>query len=365
MILKFLIEKEFKLIRRDSFLPRLIIFMPIMMMGILPFAANMDVKDVKLAVVDSDRSIYSERLTEKITSSGYFHLVEYSDSYNAAMLKVESGDADIILNIPRYFGKDISSGDNTTNVLIASNAVNAVRGSMSSSYLVTIVESFAASVTPNGAKEGVVVSVQNRFNPFLNYKMFMVPALMVMLITVMCGFLPAMNIVNEKETGTIEQINVTPVSKFTFILAKIVPYWIIGYVVLTICFFVAFVLYGLVAVGSYLTIYTSAMLFILTMSGMGLLISNFSSTLQQAMFVMFFFSIIMILMSGLFTPIQSMPQWAQNITLGNPLRYFIQIMRGVYLKGSALSDIWVELVMLGGFATLLNLAAVFSYRKRG
>lgn len=365
MILKFLIEKEFKLIRRNSFLPRLIVVMPIMMMIIMPFAANMEVKGLKLAVVDSDKSVCSARLIEKVTSSDYFYLVDYANSYNDAMLKIESGDADIILDIPRKFGENLLSGEVMADVHIASNAVNAIRGSMGGSYLVSIVESFASSESPRYVKPQIMVSVQNRFNPYMDYKVYMVPALMVMLLTIMCGFLPAMNIVGEKESGTIEQMNVTPVSKSSFILAKIIPYWIIGYVVLTICFVLAYAIYGLVAVGSYFTIYASAMIFVLTMSGIGLLISNFSSTLQQAMFVMFFISIIMILMSGLFTPIQSMPQWAQEITLFNPLRYFIQIMRGVYLKGSEFSDILRELLALGVFALVLNILAVFSYNKRG
>ncbi|MEG1634672.1 MAG: ABC transporter permease [Rikenellaceae bacterium] len=364
-MLRFLIEKEFKLIRRNSFLPRMIVLMPMTMMLVLPFAANMEVKDIRLAVVDSDKSTLSSNLVEKVVSSDYFHLTEYADSYEDAIQKVENGKADIILSIPRFFGQNLASGEAMANVFVASNSVNAIRGSMSSSYLVSIIENFAASTSPQHPKPEINVSVQNRFNSFMDYKIFMVPALMVMLLTIMCGFLPALNIVSEKESGTIEQMNVTPVGKTSFILAKLIPYWIIGYIALTICFFVAFVVYGLVAVGSYTTIYLSTMLFILTVSGIGLLISNFSSTLQQAMFVMFFFSIIMILMSGLFTPIQSMPMWAQDVTLYNPLRYFIRIMRGVYLKGSTLSDIWRELLALGAFAITLNSIAVVSYRKRG
>lgn len=204
----------------------------------------------------------------------------------------------------------------------------------------------------------------NLFNPNLNYKLFMVPALMVMLLTLICGFLPALNIVSEKEVGTIEQINVTPVGKFTFILAKLFPYWLIGFVVLTICFILAWLLYGILPVGHFLVIYFFAILFVLSMSGLGLVISNHSATMQQAMFVMWFCMLILILMSGLFTPISSMPEWAQAITIFNPLKYLMQVMRMVYLKGSGFTDMLPQLGALLAFVLFFNVWAVRSYRKR-
>ena len=209
----------------------------------------------------------------------------------------------------------------------------------------------------------VEVIPQNKFNPHMDYKVFMVPALMVMLLTMLCGFMPALNIVAEKEAGTIEQINVTPVGKFTFILAKLIPYWSIGFFVLTLCFGLARLFYGLAPAGSIVTIYAAAGLFVLTISGFGLMISNNSDTMQQATFVMMFFMVILILLSGLFTPISSMPQWAQNITILNPLKYLMQVMRLVYLKGSPFSQLTVQFAALAIFAVVLNLWAVLSYRK--
>lgn len=365
MILKFLLEKEFKLIKRNEFLPRLIVIMPIMMMLILPFAANMEVHNINLAVVDNDRSVSSAQLTERVISSGYFHLVAYASSYDEAMLGVESGTTDAILVMPPYFERDLTIGN--AGVMIAGNAVNAIKGSMGVNYLSHIVSSFAIETMDKqgiSVEPDIVVNTRFRFNEYLNYKFYMVPALMVMLLTLMCGFMPALNIVSEKESGTIEQMNVTPVGKMTFILAKLMPYWIIGFVILTICFGIAWAVYGLLPSGSLIAIYVAAAIFILTMSGLGLMISNYSQTMQQAMFVMFFFLLIMILMSGLFTPVQSMPQWAQRITDFNPLKYFIEIMRGVYLKGSTLYDIRIQLIMLGLFAVTLNGLAVISYRKK-
>ncbi len=165
----------------------------------------------------------------------------------------------------------------------------------------------------------------------------MIPALMVMMLTILSGFLPALNIVGEKECGTMEQINVTPVGKFQFIISKLIPYWIIGFLVISYTMILAWLIYGLTPAGSVLTIFLFASIYIIVISGFGLIVSNFSATMQQAIFVMFFFMMIFILLSGLFTPISSMPQWAQYITYINPLRYFIEVMRMVNLKVSELT----------------------------
>lgn len=365
-MIRFLIEKEFKMIRRNTFLPRLIIILPIMMMIILPNAANLEVKNINLAVVDNDHSVYSERFIAKVGSSAYFRLVEVAPSYEQAMVGVETGNTDIILEIPCDFESQIVNKE-LSPILIAANAVNGTKGGVGSSYLATIAGDFAAELAiENGVnvEPKIGVAIKNRFNISMNYTSYMVPALMVMLLTIMCGFLPTLNIVSEKESGTIEQMNVSPVGKFTFILSKLIPYWIIGFVVLTLCFGVAFVGYGLTPLGSIFVIYISAAIFLLGISGLGLVISNNSQTMQQAMFVMFFFILILLLLSGLFTPVSSMPEWAQWITIFNPLKYFIQIMRGIYLKGSELNDILQQLGVLALFAMFFNTWAILSYRKK-
>ena len=264
---------------------------------------------------------------------------------------------------------------NAPHVLVATNTVNGTKGGLSSSYLTAIINGFSSELANTlGAPSNTIalirqgiptvgVSTLNLFNPNLNYKLFMVPALMVMLLTMLCGFLPALNIVGEKESGTIEQINVTPVGKFTFIFAKLIPYWIVGFLVLTLCFGLAWLLYGIFPVGSFFVIYLFAVVFVLAFSGFGLVISNHSATMQQAMFVMWFFMLVLMLMSGLFTPISSMPQWAQWITAFNPLKYFMQVMRAVYLRGSTMSELLPQMGVLLAFALFFNVWAVKSYRK--
>ena len=373
-MLKFLIEKEFKQLLRNSFLPRLIIGYPCMVMIIMPWATNMEIKNISVNVVDNDHSVVSQRLIHKIDASSYFRLNNLSPTYNSALRDIESGDADVILEIPRHFEKTLENGE-ASHVLLAANAVNGSEGGLASSYMTATLADYNAQLHVENPSLGIVqeaassvqpsvsVSEKNLYNPHLNYKLFMVPALMVMLVTVICGFLPALNIVSEKEVGTIEQMNVTPVGKFKFILAKLIPFWVVGFVVLTLSFGLAWLIYGILPVGSLGVTYLLSTLFVLVTSGFGLVISNHSATMQQAMFVMFFFIIILLLMSGLFTPVMSMPQWAQIITILNPLKYFVDIMRMVYLKGSGLTDLSLQIGALLAFATLFNFWAVKSYRK--
>lgn len=352
MVLRYLIEKEFKQLKRNSFLPRLILIFPCMMMFVMPWAATLEVEDLRLAIIDNDRSPVSERLVHRIEASRYFLLTALPSTYDEGIEAIEKDRADMLLEIPRGFEKELANG-RPASALIAVNAVNGTKGGLGSSYLQQILMPQSSSA-----------SLRFQFNPHLNYKVFMVPALMTMILVMLCGFLPALNVVSEKEVGTIEQINVTPISRFTFTLAKLLPYWIIGFVVLNICIVLAWLVYGITPEGSVLTIYLATIIFVLVVSGLGLVISNYSATMQQAMFVMWFCMLIFILMSGLFTPISSMPQWAQYITRINPLRYFMEIMRMVYLKGSGIGDITLQLGVLACFATGLYCWAIYSYRKQ-
>ena len=368
-MIKYLIEKEFKQTFRNNILPKLIIGLPMMVIFVFPWAANQEITNLNAVVVDRDHSSYSTRLIGKIDASSYFNLTGVAESNEEALINVEREKADIILEIRPDFEKDLINRG-VTEVMISANSVNIIKGSLGSTYMMGIVRDFTGEIRnekiPSAGKSAmpvIEVVTQSRFNTFMDYKMFMIPALMVVLMTLICGFLPALNIVSEKEVGTIEQINVTPVSKFTFIIGKLIPYWIIGLVVFTFCMILAALVYGLVPAGNLLTIYLSVFVYLLVVSGFGLVVSNHSSTLQQAMFVMFFFLIILILISGLFTPIASMPDWAQTFTLFNPLRYFIEIMRMAYLKGSSIGHLTNQLLALLAFAVVLNSWAVVSYRK--
>jgi ABC-2 type transport system permease protein len=326
----------------------------------MPWVMNMEVKNIAVDVVDSDRSTASQRIMHSIEASDYFIFNGQKASYGDAMKDIESNKADIIVEIPHNYEKDIVNGGHP-EILISANAVNGTKGGIGSGYMAQTVSSNANGTQTVSADE--LFPTLNLYNKTLNYKVFMIPALMGILIMMLCGFLPALNIVGEKEAGTIEQINVTPVSKGTFILAKLIPYWIIGLVVMTICFVLAWAVYGITSSGNLLLVYILAMLLALVFSSIGLIISNYSDNMQQAMFVMWFAVVCMMLLSGLFTPVRSMPQWAQYITYVNPMRYFIDAVRTVFVRGGDFINTIAQFCVLVFFALIMGSWAIISYRK--
>ena len=262
-MIKYLIHKEFLQIRRNGFLPRLIIMFPIMIMCIMPWVMNQEVKNVRVDVVDVDRTTQSQQLVHQIEVSNYFIFNGQKATYQEALEDIETSKADIILEI------------RDDQYLIAANAVNGTKGSIGSAYLSQIVALRQPTLNSQ-------FSILNLYNMHQNYKVYMIPALFAILLMLMTGFLPALNIVGEKEKGTIEQINVTPVSKWSFILAKLIPYWIIALFLITICLLLSWLIYGITCQGNLLFVYLLAMLLALFFSSLGLIISNYSDTMQQA-----------------------------------------------------------------------------------
>ena len=343
MTLKYLIQKEFLQIRRNAFLPKLIIMFPIVIMCVMPWVMQMEVKNIVVDVVDIDHTVESQRLVQQIAASNYFIFGGQKATYAEAIKDIEKGRADVILEIRD--GK----------YLIAANAVNGTKGAMGSAYLSQIVREPDSTFS--------AASVLTLYNKQQNYKLFMIPALFAIVMMLMTGFLPTLNIVGEKEAGTIEQINVTPVSKWSFILAKLIPYWLIALFVITVCLLLAWLVYGITPAGPVWLIYVLAMLLALFFSSFGLIVSNYSDTMQQAMFVMWFFVVSIMLLSGLFTPTRSMPQWAYLTTYINPMHYFIDAIRTVFIRGGSLHETAHQVLALAGIGTLMGCWAVQSYKK--
>ena len=344
MTLKYLIQKEFLQIRRNAFLPRLIVMFPIVIMCVMPWVMQMEVKNIVVDVVDIDHTVESQRLVQQIAASNYFIFGGQKATYAEAIKDIEKGRADVILEIRD--GK----------YLIAANAVNGTKGSMGSAYLSQIVTSRQQIVNSQ-------LSILNLYNKGQNYKLFMIPALFAIVMMLMTGFLPTLNIVGEKEAGTIEQINVTPVSKWAFILAKLIPYWLIALFVITVCLLLAWLVYGITPAGPVWLIYVLAMLLALFFSSFGLIVSNYSDTMQQAMFVMWFFVVTLMLLSGLFTPTRSMPEWAYMTTYINPMHYFIDAIRTVFIRGGGFLQVAHQLFALLAIGILMAAWAVQSYKK--
>lgn len=363
-LLRHLLRKEFLQIRRNPFLPRLIVVFPVVMMCVMPWVMNMEVKDVRVDVVDNDRSPSSQRLVHRIEQSPYFHFNGQPGTYSEAMGDITSSKADLLLVIPHHAERDAVRG-HWPQLLIAANAVNGTKGALGASYLSQTAASGAAQMARTSGGGAEAFAPLYLYNKNLNYKTYMIPALMTILVILFCGFLPALNIVSEKETGTIDQINVTPVGKGLFILSKLIPYWIIGLGVMTVCFLLSWLVYGITCQGNILWMYVLALLLILTISGLGLIVSNYNDTLQQSIFVMWFIIVCLILLSGLFTPVASMPAWAQWLTIINPCRWFIDGVRTVFVRGGDIGCVVPELLILSVFAVVMDCWAVRSYRKRG
>lgn len=368
--LKFLLRKEFKQIFRNKTLLPMIFAMPVVQLLIMPLAADYEVKNINISIVDNDHSPFSYQLISKISASKYFNLIDYNHSFKESFKDIESDKADLILEIPGDFEKNMYR-DGSAEVFIAVNAINGTKASLGGSYLSSIITEFSANIQPKiktsepvSSGKKIELSAINWFNPYLNYKVFMVPAILVILVTMVGAYMCGLNIVKEKEIGTIEQINVSPIKKHHYILGKLIPFWIIGLVVFSIGFFlISWGVYGIAPQGSLLLLYFYLGLFLVAILGLGLLISTYSETQQQAMSVSFFFMMIFILMSGLFTAIDSMPKWAQTIAYFNPVTYFIEVMRMVVLKGSSTYDISKHILIMIGFAALFNIWAIFNYRK--
>ncbi|MGB0776416.1 MAG: ABC transporter permease [Flavobacteriaceae bacterium] len=363
-MLRYLLEKEFKQFTRNKFLPRFVVIMPLMATLLFPLIANFDVKNVRLVIINHDQGQASHQLIDKINSSGYFKLEHFADTDHEGIFYIESENDDIVLEIPQDFTKDIY-GKKNISVMLAVNAVNGTRGALGSQYLANILNEFNSNIRLYGGQKPPIDLVPGFwYNPTLAYPIYMIPALMIMVLSLICGFLPALNIVGEKQNGTMEQMNVTPVKKGTFILSKLIPYWIIGFVVLTVSMIVAWLAYGLVPIGSIGLIYVFASVFILSYSGFGLVISNYATTVQQAMFMMFFFVMTFVFMSGLYTPVENMPQWAQYLSDISPLKYIMRAIRAIYLKESSFYDLKNEFLALCAMAAFFNIWAILSYQKK-
>ncbi len=365
-----LLQKEFRQIFRNKIIFGMILAMPVIQLIIIPMAADYEIKNINIAIIDHDRSVFSQRLIQSITASGYFRLAHFGNSYPEAFRSIENDQADLILEIPVDFEKSLYR-ENSSQLLVSVNAINGAKAAIGGNYLNRIIASFnrdirmqnpALSRFPGAPAIDIITS--NWFNYLLNYQSFMVPGILALLVTMIGVYMTALNIVKEKEAGTIEQINVTPIKKHHFILGKMIPFWVIGIFMFSIgLLVVARIVYGIIPEGSLLLLYGFLSVYLIAVLGLGLLISTYSNTQQQAMSLAFFVIMIAILMSGLFTSIESMPLWAQWIARVNPITYFIEVIRMVIMKGSGFSDIKNHFIIIAAFGVVFNTWAVMNYKK--
>jgi ABC-2 type transport system permease protein len=365
----YLIRKEFIQIFRNKFISKAIFAVPVVQMLILVPAITFEMKNLRLTIIDKDMTSESRGLISKLEGSVFFKVTYSTFSESEANSLLHRNKCSMILQIPSGFGKDIVT-NNPGKLLATIDAINASTAQLSWAYLNGVIRDYNMDLIKeyrgnNPPVPQPMIQITNRYwyNEMLNYKYYMLPGILVILVTAIGFLLAGLNMVREKEIGTIEQINVTPVRKYHFITAKMVPFLLIGLIDLAIGLVIGKLAFNIPFEGSILLMFLAASIFLIAVLGLALFISTFSGTQQQYMFVAFFCMIIFILMSGIFTPYESMPVWAQNFNLINPVAYLMRINRMVMLKGSAFIDISKEIYSLALIAICFSSLAVRRYRK--
>ena len=369
-------------VRRDRAMLVQITLVPLIQLMIVSNAATFEIKQTPAYVIDYDRTSTSRRLVTRLAASGLVDVVGQSaspDSSNDAML---SGRATLVLVIPHEFEESlIRTGTDTVGVDLNSekgSAANIVQ-----SYVFQTIEAYSrelgVEIRPtwrNAAGRSVqflpprpgagLIDVRARgwYNPELDYTDYMVPGILVALITMVGTLLTAQNIAREKEVGTLEQLNVTPISRAEFVTAKLLPFWVLGLLDLALGLIAGKLVFDIPVRGSLVLLFGSAGLYLIVALAIGLLISTAVETQQQAMFISFFMIMIYLLMSGLLTPVDSMPRWMQILSEFNPVRHFIAIARAVLVKGAGLEQVRFQLGVLAAYAVVAMTVAIRQYRKR-
>ncbi len=347
----------------------IIFILPVVQLLILVFAATLEMQHIKVRVVDLDNSSASRNIIQKFNASPFYDINGYDYSIDESYHAFYENSADVIIVFPAGLEKDIYR-QNDPQVQFLVNAVNGMTAGLVYSYSSQILGSYNKELIPKFLSADLAgnfkqIEIKQRFwyNPGLNYKHFMVPGILVMLVTLIGTFLTAFNIVREKEVGTIEQINVTPIKKFQFMMGKLIPFLLIGLFELALGLVIGKIIFDIPMLGSLLVLFAFAFVYLILVLALGLLLATVSHTLQQVMFMAFFFMIVFVLMSGLFTPIETMPSWAQMINYINPMAYFMKVNRMILLKGSGFMDIWREFAIVGGYGLTILTIAVSKYSK--
>lgn len=372
--LAILLKKEFLQIFRDKFLVRSMLLLPVFQLLVLPLAANYDIKNFRMVAIDRDHTQFSRRLLTKLQAGGYFSLTESVASWTQAERMIERGDVDMIVEIPTDFERDMVLG-RSPEVSVHISAINGLSAGVAASYVGSITEDFASSLASEGALSAsrseatgqypvrVQVATQEWYNPKFDYKTVIVPGILALLITVAGMSMMALSAVKEKERGTIEQLNVTPMSRTMYMFAKTIPFFIIGLVQFTVGLALARVVYDIPMAGSLGVLYGIISLYLVGLVFLGFMVANLSETQVQSIFLSFFVMMVLILMSGLFTPVESMPEWAQRVDVANPVAHIISSIKMVMVKGSSSADLARHWLGLGLFTGVTGFLAVATFRK--
>ncbi|MEN8116073.1 MAG: ABC transporter permease [Bacteroidota bacterium] len=367
--IRYILQKEFRQIFRNKTLLPMIFGVPLLQMLLLVFAATFDMKRIDMVVVDNDLSTTSRQMVAKFDGIPFFNVKGVVPDVASGEDMLMADEADVIMVIPQKMETNLIREDKSQVQLLV-NAIDGNSAQLIYSYCSNIIGGFNKSIIAEwkGIPEfnpptQIEITENYWYNRELDYKWYMAPGILAILVTIIGMFMSGMNLVREKEIGTIEQLNVTPVKKYQFIIGKLVPFWVIALFDLAFGLLIAWIVFDLPIVGSLFLLFGFAGVYLISVLGLGLFISTVTQTQQQVMFVSFFFMMIFILMGGIFTPVESMPGWAQTADRLNPIFYFMKVMRNVVLKGSGFFDLIEEFVSLLVLGVVFLSLAIWRYRK--
>ena len=367
------VKKEFLQFKRDPRMYSLIIFSPVIQLTLLGLAANLDVDKVRTIIYDQDRSVTSRNYIERFTGSGYFYIENYVDSYEDLTQEIDYGNALLALVIPPDFEEKINRRE-TAKVQVILNGSDGNSANIAAGYIQSITASFSKNILMDlmhrrgiGNSPAGTLSAEVRvwYNPALKTRNFMVPGIVGLLLSIITLILTSLAVVKEKEIGTLEQLIVTPLKPFQIIIGKLIPFVILGFFAVVIILASMRFVFDISVKGDLFFLFISSFLYILSTLGLGLFVSTISKTQQQAMMIAIFTVMMpMIFLSGFAFPIENMPQVIQYISYIIPLRYFINIIRGVIIKGIGFYELWLDATILLVMGVLILALSAWRFKKR-
>ncbi len=367
------IIKELLQVKRDKKMLVIIFMAPILQLIFLGYAANMDVNIVHTTIYDQDKTETSRNFIERLVETGYFKIDYYAKNYEEITDLLEDGKTLVAIVIPKDFEKKINRRE-TTQLQTLFEGSDASKASMALGYIQGVSTKFSQNlIMETKDKLGMKISLSGSltpevrvwYNPEMKSRIFMVPGILGLVLMISTISLMSMAIVREREIGTMEQLIVTPIKKYQLLLGKLIPFTMIGFVILLIVMIIMTQWFGITVRGNVLFLLFAAFLFILSNLGIGLFISTVSKTQQQAMMASVFALMMpMIYLSGFAFPIENMPEFFQYITYAIPLRYFITIIRGVVLKGIGFSSLWLETLILFGMGVSILVLSANRFSKK-
>ncbi len=366
-VVRAFVRKELSQILRDPRLRGITLFMPVIQLMVLVSAARLDLKEAPVAILDLDRTSESRNLSQRVSNSPFFHVKQNLSSHAEVEPLLREGVVVSVLEIPKDFGRELNAG-RTAQVGIVLDGSDANTAGLVGSYLSGIAQDMGMSrllvrqrkLVGDPKFAGVELRPRVWFNPELESKWFMVPGVLSMIIFLTTIMASSNAIVKEREIGTMEQLIVTPLRGWELAIGKVAPYFLTSTWVVTAVMGLAWLAFDVKPIGSLLLLYPAVWLFLLSSLGIGLLISTFAQTQQQAMVIASFFMMpLMIYLSGFTFPIQNMPVWLQNLTYLIPLRYFLVVIRGIYLKGASFTDLWQQWAMVAGYGVTVMTVAIW------